>query len=58
MQGACFVRAVKTTIVDQEVHRRDPESGHLVTAVAEMIPAGVTVEPDRHWPQAEVLTGF
>lgn len=52
VQAACFVQALQTTIVDPEVHRRDPASGHLRAGVAEMIPAGVTVEPDRHWPQA------
>ena len=57
VQSACFVQADRRNIVDPELHRRDPESGHTVTAIAQAIPAGALIERDDRWPEAAALLG-
>jgi hypothetical protein len=57
LQAGCGLHYTRRIIVDAEVNRRDPASGHTLAAVAEEIPAGETVEPDANWPQAVRLAG-
>ncbi len=57
VQSACFVQADRRDIVDPELHRLDPESGHIVTAIAQAIPAGALIERDDRWPEAAALLG-
>jgi hypothetical protein len=52
VQPACAVKYVERKVIDKEAHQRDPNSGHLMSATVEFIPAGETVERDMKWPQA------
>ena len=55
VQSACFVQAERRAIVDEKLNQLDPESGHLVTAFAQAIPAGALIERDDRWPEAAAL---
>lgn len=57
VQSACFVQADRRDIIDPEVNRRDPASGHIITAIAQAIPAGALIERDSRWPEAAALLG-
>lgn len=57
VQSACYVQAVRRDIIDPAANRLDPTAGHVLAAVAQAIPAGATVEPDKRWPEAEKLRG-
>lgn len=57
VQSACFVQADRRDIIDPELHRQDPESGHIVTAIAQAIPVGALIERDDRWPEAAALLG-
>ena len=57
VQSACFVQAERRDIIDPELNRRDPESGHMVTAIAQALPAGALIERDDRWQEAAALLG-
>lgn len=57
VQAGCGLHYTRRTIVNAEVNRNDPASGHTLAAIAEEIPAGELVEPDANWPQAVRLAG-
>lgn len=57
VQSACFVQADRRDIIDREAYRRDPASGHIITAIAQAIPAGLLIERDDRWPEAAALLG-
>ena len=57
VQSACFVQADRRDIIDPDLNRRDPESGHIITAIAQAIPAGALIERDDRWPEAAALLG-
>jgi hypothetical protein len=57
VQAACSYQYSKRTIVDPELHRKDPASGHVTSAFIEAIPAGQTVERDAGWSQAARVRG-
>jgi hypothetical protein len=52
-----FAQAERRDIIDPELNRRDPESGHIVTAIMQVIPAGALIERDDRWPEAAALLG-
>lgn len=52
MQAGCSIHYHEKKIVDKNIYRQNPNSGHTVAAYVDFIPAGETVEPDEKWQQA------
>jgi hypothetical protein len=57
VQAACSYQYSKRTIVDPELHRSDPASGHVMGAFMQAIPAAQSVEPDHGWREAAQVRG-
>lgn len=56
-QAGCLVQSITRQVVDQALNRKDPNSGHMLVALIDPIPVGVTVETDATWPQAAKFHG-
>ncbi len=52
VQAGCAIHSYEKKIIDQNVYKQDPNSGHTLSAYVDYIPAGETVEQDEKWPQA------
>lgn len=52
IQAGCAIHYHEKKIVDKDIYRKNPNSGHTVAAYVDFIPAGETVEPDEKWQQA------
>jgi len=52
VQAGCAIHYTERKIIDQNAYRQDPNSGHVMTAYVDFIPAGETVEQDGKWIQA------
>ncbi len=52
IQAGCAIHSYEKKIIDQNVYKRDPNSGHTIAAYVDFIPAGETIELDEKWPQA------
>ena len=55
VQSACFVQAERRDIIDAKLNSLDPNSGHIITAIAQALPAGALIERDDRWPEAAAL---
>jgi len=55
VQAGCAIHYSERKIIDQNAYERDPNSGHVMTAFVDFIPAGKTVEQDRKWLQAMMI---
>lgn len=54
VQSGCMRQTLKRQIVDAAAHEQDENSGHIVTASLDFIPAGETVQDDAVWARAKV----
>lgn len=52
IQTGCAIHSYEKKIIDEKAHKKDFNSGHIILAYVDYIPAGVTVEQDEKWPQA------
>lgn len=55
VQGGCFMQYFERSVIDEKAHRRDPNSGHIISAYADAIPAGDPPAPDRSWLETETV---
>ncbi len=52
IQAGCAIHYHEKKIVDKNIYKQNPNSGHTVAAYVDFIPAGEIVEPDEKWQQA------
>ncbi len=52
VQAGCLRQAERRSVIDSVVHARDKNSGHIVSASLDYLPAGENVQPDAVWERA------